>query len=224
MAQKVALVTGAGRGIGRELARALAARGVRVFAGVRAGAPPPGTEPVALDVADAAQVAAAAQAIGRQAGHLDVLVNNAAVLLDGDDGVLTVAPALLARTLEVNAVAPLRVAQACWPLLLRAGRGARVVNVSSSGGQLTGGMAGWSPAYCVSKAALNAVTLQLAAAGREAGISVNAVCPGWVRTDMGGAGAPRSVEEGADTALWLALDAPADLTGVFVQDREIIPW
>jgi len=224
MSAPIALVTGAGRGLGREIARALAARGVRVFAGVRAGAPPPGTEPVALEVTDDAQVKAAVEAIWKKTRRLDVLVNNAAVLLDGDDAILTVPPALLARALEVNAVAPLRVAQACWPLLLRAGRGARVVNLSSSGGQLSGGASGWSPAYCVSKAALNAVTLQLAAAGREAGISVNAVCPGWVRTDMGGPGAPRGVEEGADTALWLALDAPAGLTGALVRDRAAIPW
>jgi len=224
MAAPTALVTGASRGLGREIARALAARGLRVFAGVRAGPPPPGTEALPLDVTDEAQVAAAAETIWKKTRRLDVLVNSAAVLLEGDDAILTVAPARLARMLEVNAVAPLRVAQACWPLLLRAGRGARVVNLSSSGGQLSVGASGWSPAYCTSKTALNALTIHLAAAGREAGISVNAVCPGWVRTDMGGPGAPRSVEEGADTVLWLALEAPADLTGAFVRDRVTIPW
>jgi NAD(P)-dependent dehydrogenase (short-subunit alcohol dehydrogenase family) len=221
MATPVALVTGASRGIGREIARALAARGVTVYAGVRAGAAPPGTVPVALEVNDEAQVAAAVALIRAEAGHLDLLVNNAAILHDRDGAILAVPPAVLEETLRVNVVAPLRLAQACWPLLAR---GARVINVSSSGGQLSQGASGWSPAYCTSKSALNALTLHLAAAGRAAGISVNAMCPGWVRTDMGGPGAPRSVKEGADTAVWLALEAPPSLTGAFVQDRRVIPW
>jgi NAD(P)-dependent dehydrogenase (short-subunit alcohol dehydrogenase family) len=221
MPAPVALVTGASRGLGREIARALAARGVTVFAGVRAGAAPPGTVPVALEVTDDASVAAAVARLRAEAGRLDLLVNNAAILHRKDGEILTVPPAVLEETLRVNVVSPLRVAQACWPLLAP---GARVVNVSSSGGQLSQGASGWSPAYCTSKSALNALTLHLAAAGREAGIAVNAMCPGWVRTDMGGPGAPRSVKEGADTALWLALEAPAALTGAFVHDRRVIPW
>src|SRR4029077_8682890 len=106
--------------------------------------------------------------------------------------------------------------------LLRKGKAPRVINVSSSGGQLEGGADGWAPAYCVSKTALNGVTVQLAAALPKC--AVNSVCPGWVRTDMGGESAPRSVAEGAATIVWLATDAPHDLTGKFVKDRKVIPW
>jgi len=106
--------------------------------------------------------------------------------------------------------------------LLRKSKAPRVINVSSSGGQLTGGADGWAPAYCISKTALNGVTVQLAAALPK--FAVNSVCPGWVRTDMGGANASRSVQEGADTIVWLASEAPQDLTGKFLRDREEIPW
>ncbi len=97
-----------------------------------------------------------------------------------------------------------------------------MINVSSSGGQLADGADGWAPAYCISKTALNGVTVQLAAAMPKA--AVNSVCPGWVRTDMGGAGAPKSVEEGADTIVWLASEAPHRITGKFMQNRKEIPW
>jgi len=98
----------------------------------------------------------------------------------------------------------------------------RVINVSSGGGQLTDGADGWAPAYCISKTALNGLTSQLAAAKPD--FAVNSVCPGWVRTDMGGPGAPRSVEQGADTIVWLATDAPQSLTGKFLRDRLPISW
>jgi NAD(P)-dependent dehydrogenase (short-subunit alcohol dehydrogenase family) len=106
--------------------------------------------------------------------------------------------------------------------LLRKSKAPRVIDVSSGGGQLTGGADGWSPAYCISKTALNGVTSQLATALPK--FAVNSVCPGWVRTDMGGQGATRSVEEGADTIVWLATDAPQELTGKFLRDRREIPW
>ena len=111
-------------------------------------------------------------------------------------------------------------ARACWPLLTPGGR---VINISSGGGQLSE-PADWAPAYCLSKTALNGVTVQLALAGARERIAVNAVCPGWVRTDMGGAGAPRSPAEGADTPVWLALDAPQGLTGQLLRDRQVVPW
>jgi NAD(P)-dependent dehydrogenase (short-subunit alcohol dehydrogenase family) len=220
MTAPIALVTGASRGIGREIASTLAARGLRVFAGIRSGSAPEGTEALPLDVTRAASVAAAVAAVRARAGRLGVLVNNAGIILDQGTDVLSLDAEVLRRTLETNTVAPLRVAQAFWPLLES---GSRVINVSSAGGQL-GSPSAWAPGYCISKTALNAVTVQLAAAGASRGIAVNSMCPGWVRTDMGGAGAPRSVAEGADTAVWLALEAPGTLSGVLVQDRKVIPW
>ena len=97
-----------------------------------------------------------------------------------------------------------------------------MINVSSGGGQLTDGADGWASAYCISKTALNGVTSQLAVALPK--FAVNSVCPGWVRTDMGGPGATRSVEKGADTIVWLATEAPQKLTGNFLRDRHPIPW
>jgi len=153
--------------------------------------------------------------------HLDVLVNNAGIMMDGDDAILEVSDNIFRRTIETNVLGALRATRAFTPLLVKS-KAPRVINVSSSGGQLTGGADGWSPAYCISKTALNGVTSQLAAALPK--FAVNSVCPGWVRTDMGGRNATRSVEEGADTIVWLATDAPQKLTGKFLRDRKEIPW
>jgi NAD(P)-dependent dehydrogenase (short-subunit alcohol dehydrogenase family) len=126
------------------------------------------------------------------------------------------------KTLVTNTIGPLLVAQAFHPLLAKNG-GGRIINVSSGAGSLSEG-GGYAPAYSISKTALNAVTMQLAATLKSAGIAVNSVCPGWVRTDMGGRGAPRSVQQGADTIAWLAAEAPKNLTGKFLRDRKIIQW
>ncbi len=220
---KVALVTGASRGLGLEVSKRLAARGVQVFAGVRKLPEMPalrGVEPILLDVSDESSIVAAASAVRASQGRLDILVNNAGILLDESTDIFEVDSSTLRRTLETNTVGPLRVVQAFRPLLRW---GARIINVSSGGGQLSSPGA-WAPAYCISKTALNGVTVQLAMALEGHGIAVNSVCPGWVRTDMGGAGAPLSVEEGAAGILWLALEAPQELTGSFIQDRERIPW
>lgn len=220
---KAALVTGANRGIGLEVSKRLAARGVLVFAGVRQPSEMPAlpsVEPILLDVSDESSILAAARMIRASHGRLDILVNNAGILLDESMDILEVDSGTLRRTLETNTLGPLRVVQAFRPLM---GRGARIINVSSGGGQLSS-PGTWAPAYCISKTALNGVTVQLAKALEGQGIAVNSVCPGWVRTDMGGAGAPLSVEEGAAGILWLALEAPQELTGSFIQGRERIPW
>src|ERR687892_2172657 len=135
--------------------------------------------------------------------------------------VLTITPEIFETTLRTNTLGALLVAQAFVPFLQKSDA-PRIVNVSSGGGQLADGADGWAPAYCISKTALNGVTSQLAAALPK--FAVNSVCPGWVRTDMGGQGATRSVEEGADTIVWLASDAPQKLTGKFLRDRKEIPW
>jgi NAD(P)-dependent dehydrogenase (short-subunit alcohol dehydrogenase family) len=229
---KTALITGANKGIGYEVARQLAGKGFHVFIGARnAEAGRKAAEKIAkdggqatfleIDVADNASVTAAAHQFARVADHLDVLVNNAGIIVDGDNSILEISDELLRKTLETNTLGALRVTHAFVPLLKKS-KAPRVINVSSGGGQLTGGADGWSPAYCISKTALNGVTSQLATALPK--FAVNSVCPGWVRTDMGGQSASRSVEEGADTIVWLAADAPQKLTGKFLRDRKEIPW
>ena len=204
---KTALITGANKGIGYETARQLSAKGFHVFLGVRnVDSGRKAADALAkkgakvtflqLDVSDLESVSAAPSEFAKAADHLDVLVNNAGILLDGDSALLTIDDELIRKTLETNTLGPLRVTRAFAPLLINSSA-PRVINVSSGGGQLTDGADGWAPAYCISKTALNGVTSQLAAALRN--FAVNSVCPGWVRTDMGGSGAPRSVEEGADT-------------------------
>ena len=229
--QKTALVTGANKGIGFEVSRELARMGFRVFLGARnAKAGRAAAEKLSkdgdavfieIDVADADSIRRAAKELANQTDHLDVLVNNAGILLDEDKDALTITPEIFEATLRTNTLGPWLVAQACASLL-RKSREPRIVNVSSGGGQLDGGADGWAPGYCVSKTALNGVTVQLAAALPK--FAVNSVCPGWVRTDMGGENANRSVAEGAATIVWLATDAPQDLTGKFVKDRKVIPW
>ena len=136
-------------------------------------------------------------------------------------GCLDITPEIFEQTLRTNTLGPWLVAQAFVPLLKKS-RAARIVNVSSGSGQLEDGADGWAPGYSVSKTALNGVTAQLAAALPK--FAVNSVCPGWVRTDMGGENATRSVGEGAASIVWLATDAPQDLTGKFVKDRKVNPW
>ena len=213
------LVTGAGRGLGREVGRRLAARGFTVLAGLRRPEPIPGLETLPLDVADEASVREAAALVRARHGRLDALVNNAGILLDGEGGLLDLPLDTLRRTLETNTLGPLRTAQAFAPLMCKGGR---IVNVSSGGGQLSAPSI-WAPAYCIAKTALNAVTVQLAIDGRREGVAVNSICPGWVRTDMGGENAPRDVAEAADTPVWLALDAKGP-TGGFFSDRRKIDW
>ena len=229
---KTVLITGANKGIGHEVARQLAAKGFQVFVGARnAKAGRKAAEEIAkkggkatflkIDVADNDSVTTAAREFSNIEDHLDVLVNNAGIIVDGDSAILEISDDLFRNTLETNTLGALRVTRAFVPLLSKS-KSPRVINVSSGGGQLTGGADGWSPAYCISKTALNGVTSQLATALPK--FAVNSVCPGWVRTDMGGQGANRSVEEGADTIVWLASDAPQNITGKFLRARKEIPW
>ena len=229
--QKTALVTGANKGIGFEVARQLARQGFRVFLGARnEKAGRAAAEKLRedgdvaflkIDISDANSIRAAADELSRQSDRLDVLVNNAGILLDEDKSALTITPDIFETTLRTNTLGPWLVAQALASLLEKS-QAPRIVNVSSGGGQLEDGADGWAPGYCVSKTALNGVTVQLAAALPKC--AVNSVCPGWVRTEMGGANADRSVGEGAATIVWLATEAPHDLTGKFVKDRKVIPW
>jgi NAD(P)-dependent dehydrogenase (short-subunit alcohol dehydrogenase family) len=229
--QRVAVVSGASRGIGAEIARQLAGdHGFLVFAGTRSAsgaassASPAGATttlvPILLDVTDQRTIDAARDRIESDPGRLDVLVNNAGI---GYPYSATAADTDLdeaRQVLETNLFGAWRLTQAMLPLL-RDSDDARIVNVSSGAGQLSE-MNGGYPAYRMSKSALNALTRVLS--NEEPEIRTNSLCPGWVRTDMGGSGAPRSIEEGADTAVWLATRPDGGPTGGFFRDRKPIPW
>lgn len=219
----MALVSGASRGIGAEIARKLASdHGFLVFAGARNPddvAAREEIEPIRLDVTDQATIDAARERIESDPGRLDALVNNAGVYGD-PTGAADYDLGRAHEVLEVNTFGPWRLTQALLPLL-RGSSSPRIVNVSSGAGQLSD-MNGGRAAYRLSKAALNALTRTLAS--DERGIKVNTMCPGWVRTDMGGSAAPRSVEEGADTALWLATLPDDGPNGGFFRNRKPIPW
>jgi hypothetical protein len=219
---QVALVTGANRGIGEAVAGRLAERGATVYAGTRDEDEVTATDrrPVRLDVTDEAEVAAAVDRVEAEAGRLDVLVNNAAVYGPaGPWGELD--PEAVTETVAVDLTGPALLCRAALPLLTDR-PGGRIVNVSSGAGQFAGGLSTGHGPYAVSKAGLNALTRVLA--GQYPDLLVNAVCPGWVRTDMGGAGAPRSVAAGADTPAWLARFRPESPSGLFWRDRSVIEW
>ena len=229
MSDTIVLITGGNRGIGKETARQLATRGVAVVIGSRdlaageaAAREIPGAIALQLDVGDDDSIRKAVAEIERRFSRLDVLINNAGIYPDADQTILTASRALMAETFETNTLGPLALTQAFVPLL-RKSKQPRVVNVSSGYGQIEGLSAG-VPSYCISKLALNGVTIMLAEALKPDGIAVNSVCPGWVRTEMGGPQAPRSVEQGASGIVWLAVDAPQAESGKFFRDGQSLAW
>ncbi len=226
---RTALVTGGNRGIGLEACRQLAGSGMNV---VLAARDPKRGEQAArklrdeglnvayerLDVTDSQSVADCVRRLADAGTEIDVLVNNAGVY--PTEGVLSVSEETLVMALEVNTLGPFRTCQAFVPMMLQRGYG-RVVNVSSGGGSFGEGLG--PAAYAVSKAALNALTVKMAQALRG-NVKVNAMCPGWVRTDMGGSGAPRSPADAADTLVWLATLSENGPNGGFFRDQKPIPW
>jgi NAD(P)-dependent dehydrogenase (short-subunit alcohol dehydrogenase family) len=213
----LALVSGANRGIGLEVARSLARDGHRALAGTRSPDAMGDTggldiTPIELDVTDPGSIARIAFE------PLEVLVNNAGIYPPGRASAIDFD--VVEETWQVNALGAWRLAVAAIPHMER---GARIVNVSSGAGSLDS-MDATYPAYNVSKAALNAITRVLADDLRADGILVNSVCPGWVRTDMGGASASRSVEEGAASVLWAARLGPEGPTGGFFRDGKALAW
>jgi NAD(P)-dependent dehydrogenase (short-subunit alcohol dehydrogenase family) len=225
----LALVTGANRGLGRETARQLAALGHTVLvcgrsaaSAARAAAGMPGSAlPRVLDVTDEDGAQRLARSVAAEFGHLDVLVNNAATDYDTAARAVDADLDQVRRTLETNLFGAWNTAQAFLPLLRRS-RHPRLVNVSSESGSLAG-MSGGTPAYGISKAALNALTRKLADELRADGVLVNAVCPGWVATDMGGPGG-RPVAEGAAGVVWAATLPDSGPTGGFFRDGRPLPW
>jgi NAD(P)-dependent dehydrogenase (short-subunit alcohol dehydrogenase family) len=231
MTPRVVLVTGANRGIGQELARQLARRGDTVILTARelakaerTAAALPGHERVLarrLEVTDPASIEQVATDLDRRYGRLDLLVNNAAIHYDTWQQASTADLQVVREALEVNLLGAWQTSLTLLPLLRASGHG-RIVNVSSEAGSLAS-MNGGPPAYNVSKAALNALTRMLAGDLRRDRILVNAVCPGWVATDMGGPGG-RPVAEGAASVLW-AIDLPdGGPTGGFYRDGRPVPW
>lgn len=237
----IAVVTGANRGIGHAIAAGLVARGHHVVmtgrnsseievAASELSVGPGTTAGVQLDVTsddDVGRLALHVRGAARQHGPLVVLVNNAGVYLEAPhvagsapNAILDQPIEVFRQTMETNLYGPIRIMQALWPLMTDGGS---IINLSSGNGQLQS-MAGGDGAYSVSKTALNAATVKFANELRPHRISVNVMCPGWVRTDMGGPGGDRTPEEGADTALWLASLEPLEHTGGFFTDRTPIPW
>ncbi|MFE2466524.1 SDR family NAD(P)-dependent oxidoreductase [Streptomyces mirabilis] len=221
----IALVTGANRGIGREVARQLAVAGHTVFLTARsaeaaaeaARAAGPDAHPLRLDVTSEADITA----VARDLSALDVLVNNAAITYDTWQRATDADLDVVREAAETNLYGPWRLTQALLPLL-RASAHPRVVNVSSEVASLTS-MGGGTPAYTSTKAALNALTRMLAAELGPDRVLVNAVCPGWVATDMGGPGG-RPVAEGAASVVWAATLPDDGPTGGFFRDGQPLPW
>jgi len=231
---RVALVTGANRGLGLETSRQLLSKGLTV---VLAGRDDAALErahrtltkdeqrraiTVRMDVTDIESVNTAHRKLTERVGSVDVLVNNAAVLVGENDDVLSIPLDAYRDSFETNVFGVIEVCRVFAPDMSRAQFG-RIVNVSSGSGQLAT-MSAYAPAYSMSKAALNAFTRILAQTYRASGVLVNAVDPGWVRTDMGGPSAPRSPREGADTIVWLATLPDGGPTGGFFRHRRAIEW
>lgn len=231
MASQIALVTGGNKGIGFAICQGLVASGFEVILAARSlNKAKQAVEqfssskvyPIELDVTNDSSIHSAAENIRDQFSHLDVLINNAGIYPDQGVNILTVDRDLLNLTMNTNAFGPIQIIQEFLPLLEKA-PAARIINVSSGNGALDGIDAN-VPSYSLSKLALNGATILLAAALHSKGIAVYAMCPGWVRTDMGGNAAPRSPEQGADTAIWLATKASPKLSGKFFRDRKEISY
>lgn len=235
--RRVALVTGANRGIGLEISRRLAARGTRVVmsgrdlgAVERAAAAVPDARPCRLDVRDRTRIPVAVAEILEALGRIDVLVNNAGVQRDGPESLSDMPWPVLEQTLETNFYGPLALIQAVVPAMRRQGYG-RIVNVASTLGSFADILdpaspyaSVDSPAYRLSKGGLNLLTALAARQLAGGNVLVNSACPGWVRTGCGSERAPLSAEEGADTAVWLATLPDDGPSGGFFRDRRPIPW
>ena len=239
--KRVALVTGANRGIGYAISRRLGKQDVTVILGARD--PQKGTEACShlqgegldvhfelLDVIDEKSIKSAIERIQAHFGRLDILINNAGIMIDGEEDALNVDQETVRETLRINVLGPLMLCQYCIPLMQAGGYG-RIVNMASGLGSLTemadpeSAYAGvGAPAYRLSKAGLNCITTLMAKEVRGDNILINSACPGWVRTDMGGDQAPLTPEQGADTPVWLATLPDGGPTGGVYRERTLIPW
>jgi NAD(P)-dependent dehydrogenase (short-subunit alcohol dehydrogenase family) len=228
----IALVTGANRGMGKETVRQLALKGMKVILTSRsesgraaaAEMTAAGLDVVfhQLDVSSGESIADLADFVAAEFGHLDVLINNAGIHYDTYQNTMTADFSIVEEAIRVNTIGPWRLSKALYPMLKKSTSG-RIVNVSSSSGSFVDSWPG-TPAYSISKAALNMLTVKMAADLKDDGILVNSVGPGWVRTAMGGPEAPRDVSEGAASIIWAALIPDDGPTGEFFRDGDRISW
>lgn len=231
--RRVALVTGGNRGIGYETCRRLGQSGLKVVLAARDKSKGQrasralseenlDVEFQELDVTDPLSIDQALRNVDEKFQRLDVLINNAAVAMPGDTTILDADYERLEQTFRTNLYGPVLLCQACVPIMARNGYG-RIVNVSSGKGSFSKLTRG-TPCYRISKTALNSFTKLLATELEDTNILVNAMTPGWVRTRLGGFKAPRSVQEGVDTIIWLAMIGDEGPRGRFFKDREEFPW
>ena len=231
--RKFALVTGGNRGIGFAICRGLLQAGFDVFLAARSrekgkdaidklSSESNSVHLIELDVTDDASIQQAVAQVRQQTDTLDVLINNAGIYPDGEANILTVSRGLLTKALNTNTFSPIVITQAFIPLLEKAIT-PKVINISSGNGQFDG-ISSHVPSYSLSKLALNGATILLADSLASKNIAVYAMCLGWARTDMGGESAPRTPEEGADTAIWLATEAGLAESGKFFRDRTERPY
>jgi len=231
--QRIALVTGGNRGIGLEICRQLAKHGIRVLLGSRdpaKGAAAAGeliaaklpVEARELDVADDQSILDCMNWIRRDVGRLDILVNNAGIMVEENDDEPEEELRIVRETMQTNVYGPFLLSRLAIPIM-KSRRYGRIVNLSSGMGSLTEMGPGYL-AYRMSKAGINVVTRVLAAEVEGMGILVNSADPGWIKTDMGGRGASRTVYKGAETPVWLATVPEGGPTGGFFRDRKAIAW
>jgi NAD(P)-dependent dehydrogenase (short-subunit alcohol dehydrogenase family) len=225
---KRVLVTGGNRGIGLAISQGLIALNYEVIITARSldaaqqAAEKLGEKaiPLELDVSDDSSIDRSISLLSQKIDCLDVLINNAGVYPDKEVDSLTISRELLNTAMQTNTFGAIRMVQACLPLLEKSSD-ARIINVSSGMGELDS-LTTTATSYSLSKLALNGSTIMLAQSLKPKNIAINAMCPGWVRTDMGGNAAPRSPEEGADTAIWLATEASHSESGKFWRDRVVV--
>jgi len=229
---KTVLITGSNKGIGFETAIQLGLKGFSIIISGRdeerlnnaynlLKKKDIAVEKLLIDLSNVESIRHAASKYADFGFKLDVLINNAAILLKNDQKLTVESEEILEKTIRTNCYGSLQVIKSFLPFMSSP---SIIINISSGGGSMTDPVGGWSPAYCISKSMLNALTRHLSYELKEKQISVNAVCPGWVKTDMGGSDAPRSVQQGAETIVWLASGADNSLTGKFFRDKKEIPW
>lgn len=223
----IAVVTGGNRGIGKEICHQLRQQGAEVVLTARNEmtgkqvADELGVNFFPLEVTRAESIQELKTFLSKEYGRIDVLINNAGILLDEGRSFLAVDEDMVKKTINTNAIGPFLLSLELYPLISKRGQ---IIMVSSGAGSFCDGVGSYARLYSSSKTLMNTFTRHLADTLGPKGIRVNAVCPGWVRTDMGGSAAPRSVVEGADTIVWLAKDGAGQLSGRFFRDRKEINW